>query len=177
MPLLLLFLSIPIPEILFNKIAFPLQLLASRLAGIGLRLLGVPTVSYGNVLEIPFRGTGEVVSLEVVEACSGIRSLVTLISLALILGYFTRDRQGSFGTGWKRPTLSLGAARWASLYGPQRTVKTPVLDALSRSASAAYNGVTRFATRPLRYLPWKPWWVVGVAAGWVVIGSYLLRRL
>ncbi|MCC7306936.1 MAG: EpsI family protein [Acidobacteria bacterium] len=101
MPLLLLFLALPIPQILFNKIALPLQMLASRMADAGMHLIGIPAVRMGNVIEIPFRATGEIVSLEVVEACSGIRSLVTLITLALILGYFTRDRRDSFSHGLK----------------------------------------------------------------------------
>lgn len=89
-PFVLLFLSIPIPQLIFNKIAFPLQLLASRLADLGIRAVGIPVERKGNLIEIPYFGSGEIISLEVVEACSGIRSLMTLITLALILGYFTR---------------------------------------------------------------------------------------
>lgn len=92
-PFLLLALAIPIPQLLFNKIAFPLQLLASRVAEEGIRLLGIGATREGNVVDIPFSGTGEILSLEVVEACSGIRSLMTLMTLALILGYFTRERR------------------------------------------------------------------------------------
>jgi exosortase D (VPLPA-CTERM-specific) len=90
-PFALLILAIPIPQMLFNKFAFPLQLLASRIAERGLVVLSVPVERLGNLIEIPFSGTGEIISLEVVEACSGIRSLMTLITLALVLGYFTRD--------------------------------------------------------------------------------------
>ncbi|MGD9562337.1 MAG: exosortase C-terminal domain/associated protein EpsI [Pyrinomonadaceae bacterium] len=91
-PFILLALSIPIPQLIFNKIALPLQILASRLADNGIRALGISTARIGNVIEIPYRITGEIIGLEVVEACSGIRSLMTLITLSLILGYFTRDR-------------------------------------------------------------------------------------
>ncbi|MCB1022760.1 MAG: archaeosortase/exosortase family protein, partial [Acidobacteria bacterium] len=91
-PFVLLLLAIPIPQIIFNKIAFPLQIYASRLAVWGIRLFPVPTVRNGNVIEILPRGATQTIALEVVEACSGIRSLMTLMTLALILAYFTRTR-------------------------------------------------------------------------------------
>jgi exosortase D (VPLPA-CTERM-specific) len=90
-PFALLLLSIPIPQIVFNKIAFPLQLLASQAAVRGIRLLDVPTLRKGNVIDILPQGSTQMISLEVVEACSGIRSLMTLITLALILAFFTRN--------------------------------------------------------------------------------------
>ncbi len=96
---LLLLLSIPIPQLFFNKIAFPLQLLASRVADDGIRFLGIPVDRKGNVLEIVPAGSTDIVRLEVVEACSGIRSLMTLITLALILGYFTSERRQRYADG------------------------------------------------------------------------------
>ncbi len=92
-PFLLLFLSIPIPQILFNKVAFPLQIYASQLAVWLIRASGVPTLRMGNVIEILPRNAVQVISLEVVEACSGIRSLMTLVTLGLILVYFTRTNK------------------------------------------------------------------------------------
>lgn len=86
----LILLAIPIPQIVFNRIAFPLQIWASQMAVWGIRLFEVPTVRNGNVIDILPRGSTQTISLEVVEACSGIRSLSTLITLALILGYVTR---------------------------------------------------------------------------------------
>ncbi len=80
-PWAFLFLMIPLPAIIFNEIAFPLQLLASRLASLLLALLGVPVLREGNVLQLP------TMALEVVEACSGIRSLLSLVTLAIIYGY------------------------------------------------------------------------------------------
>ncbi len=85
-PWAVLFLMIPIPTIIFNQITFPLQLLASRLATTLLSLLGVPVLREGNVIQLP------VMSLEVAEACSGIRSLVSLTTLAIIYGYFLETR-------------------------------------------------------------------------------------
>ena len=81
-----LFLMIPIPVIIFNEIAFPLQFLASQLATWLLSVLGVPVLREGNVIHLP------VMSLEVVEACSGIRSLVSLSALAVIYAYFVEAR-------------------------------------------------------------------------------------
>jgi exosortase len=81
-PLLVLVLAIPFPAILFNRITFPLQLLASRIASDVLPFLGVPTLHEGNVIELP------VMKLEVAEACSGIRSLMSLFTLAVFYGYF-----------------------------------------------------------------------------------------
>lgn len=81
-PLLVLVLAIPFPTILFNKITFPLQLFASRVASSILPLLGVPVLLEGNVIQLP------VMKLEVAEACSGIRSLMSLFTLAVFYGYF-----------------------------------------------------------------------------------------
>ena len=99
-PFVLLLLAIPIPQIIFNKIAFPLQIYASQIAVWGIRLFEIPTVRKGNVFEILPSGATQVIALEVVEACSGIRSLMTLMTLALILAYFTRTKRVSADTGW-----------------------------------------------------------------------------
>ena len=85
-PWAVLFLMIPIPAIIFNQITLPLQMIASRMATGLLSLLGVPVLREGNVIQLP------VMSLEVAEACSGIRSLVSLTTLAVIYGYFIETR-------------------------------------------------------------------------------------
>jgi exosortase len=85
-PLGFLILMIPIPVIIYNQITFPLQLLASRLASSFLELAGVPVLRDGNVLVMSNY------SLEVVEACSGIRSLMSLTALAIAYGYLTEPR-------------------------------------------------------------------------------------
>ncbi len=81
-PLLVLLLAIPIPAILFSQITFPLQLLASKLASDLLPLFGVPILREGNIIQLPS------MSLEVAEACSGIRSLMSLFTFSVFFGYF-----------------------------------------------------------------------------------------
>jgi exosortase len=81
-PLFLLVFMIPIPAVIYNTITFKLQLLASHLAEDALTLLSVPVAREGNVLELPNQ------KLQVVEACSGIRSLLSLTFLSLVYGYF-----------------------------------------------------------------------------------------
>jgi len=80
--LLVLFLAIPLPTIIFNQIALPLQILASKLASNLLSLFSIPVLRQGNIIQLPS------MELEVAEACSGIRSLVTLFTLAVFYGYF-----------------------------------------------------------------------------------------
>jgi exosortase len=80
--LLVLLLAIPIPAILFNQITLPLQILASKLASTLLPLFGVPVLREGNIIEL------SVMKLQVAEACSGIRSLESLFTLAIFYGYF-----------------------------------------------------------------------------------------
>jgi exosortase len=85
-PLLLLVLMVPIQAIIFSQITFPLQILASKLAAWSLPLLGVPVFREGNVINLP------AMPLEVAEACSGIRSLMTLTTLAIMYGYLLEKR-------------------------------------------------------------------------------------
>jgi exosortase len=85
-PIGFLLLMIPIPAIIFNQIAFPLQLLASQFGEFCLATVKIPVLREGNVLILAHT------SLEVAEACSGIRSLISLITLGLVFGYFSDSR-------------------------------------------------------------------------------------
>jgi exosortase/archaeosortase family protein len=103
-PIAFLLLMIPIPAIIFNQIAFPLQLFASRVGEAAISGVGIPVLREGNVLHlankaagIPVLREGNVLhlaytTLEVAEACSGIRSLVSLITLGIVYGYFMDTR-------------------------------------------------------------------------------------
>jgi exosortase len=103
-PLLLLALAVPVPSIIFNKLAFPLQLFASRCAVWAMRLLDIPVLREGNVIELYPLGSTTTKKLEVVEACSGIRSLMTLVTLAVVFAYFTSpsDEGGAGGRKLER---------------------------------------------------------------------------
>jgi exosortase len=85
-PWAFLILMIPIPAILFNQITFPLQILASKLAATVLPLAGVPVLREGNVINLP------ALPLEVAQACSGVRSLLSLMTLSIIYGYLAETR-------------------------------------------------------------------------------------
>jgi exosortase len=87
-PLIFLVLMIPIPAIVFSQITFPLQILASKLSAWLLPFLGVPVFREGNVINLP------AMPLEVAEACSGIRSLLSLTTLAIMYGYLLEKRIG-----------------------------------------------------------------------------------
>jgi exosortase len=95
--LLVLLLAIPLPAIIFNQITFPLQILASKLASGLLPLFGVPVLREGNVIELPL------MKLEVAEACSGIRSLMSLFTLSVFYGFFMEK------SVWRRVLLVLAS--------------------------------------------------------------------
>ena len=108
-PFGLLFLALPIPAIVFNKIAFPLQLFASRCAVWSMSVLGIPVLRQGNIIELKPLNSFDTKKLEVVEACSGIRSLMTLLTLAVVFAYFTHSRSGD-------PPSSGGRFGWLKSY-------------------------------------------------------------
>lgn len=114
-PVGVLFFSVPLPYILYNAIAFPLKLIASQIAVWSIALLGMPVFREGNVITLPHT------TLEVVDACSGIRSLMTLFTLAFLLGYFHHQRM------WKRLLVILLAAPIAVLANALRVTMTGVL--------------------------------------------------
>jgi exosortase len=85
-PIAFLFLMVPPPAIIFNQIAFPLQLLASRFGEATLQVLSIPVLREGNLITLANT------TLEVAEACSGIRSLISLLTLGIVYGYFADPR-------------------------------------------------------------------------------------
>jgi exosortase A len=85
-PVAFLILMVPLPALIFNQIAFPLQLVASQFGEAALSSLSIPVLREGNVIVLAHT------RLEVVEACSGIRSLVSLITLGIIYSYFIDNR-------------------------------------------------------------------------------------
>ncbi len=85
-PLFLFLLLIPIPDQLYIKLTFPLQLKVSEISEVIVRGLGIPIFREGNIMHIPQK------SFEVVDACSGLRSIIALTSLSVIVGYFMLGR-------------------------------------------------------------------------------------
>src|SRR6266436_3196844 len=86
-PLAFLFLMIPSPT-LMEQITFPLQIIASKTASFLLMLAGVPAIREGNIILLPSA------QLEVAEACSGIRSLFSLLTLTIVYGYLAETKIG-----------------------------------------------------------------------------------
>ena len=114
-PLAFLVMMIPLPAIVFNQITFPLQIFASKVASTILPWLGVPILREGNVILLP------AMPLEVADACSGIRSLMSLATLAIIYGYLM-DRRISI-----RILLALAAIPIAVAANSLRVVITGLL--------------------------------------------------
>ena len=114
-PWAFLILMIPIPTIIFSEITFPLQMLASKFAASALPLCNVPVLREGNIINLP------AMPLEVAEACSGIRSLLSLTTLAIVYGYFMETRI------WIRVVLALGSIPIAILANSLRIVGTGLL--------------------------------------------------
>jgi exosortase D (VPLPA-CTERM-specific) len=114
-PWVTLLLMIPIPVILFHQITFPLQLLASRVSANVLELLNVPVALEGNVLQLA------AMPLNVAEACSGIRFLMSLLTLAIIYGYLMEKRL------WVRWLLALASVPIAIAANTVRIIGTGLL--------------------------------------------------
>lgn len=87
-PLCFLFLMIPLPQSLVNVVAFPLQLTAADWAVDLLYYLQIPALREGNIIHLPNT------TLFVAEACSGLRSLMALITLGVVFAYFFRKSWG-----------------------------------------------------------------------------------
>ena len=110
-PLAVLLLMIPIPGVIYYQLVFPLQLLASQLAAAALQASHImPVLREGNILVLPHS------RLEVAEACSGIRSLMSLLTIAVIYGYLSENRK------WLRWLLCLLIVPIAVLSNSARVV-------------------------------------------------------
>ena len=114
LPIAFLILMIPIPAIIFNHIVFPLQLLASQFGEGALNVCHIPVLREGNVIHLANT------SLEVAEACSGIRSLVSLLSLGIFYGYLMDPRL------WVRIVLSAATVPIAIIANGIRVAGTGV---------------------------------------------------
>jgi len=114
-PLVFLIFMIPIPSILMGSITFPMQLFASKVAAKFLYLIGIPVLREGNIILLANT------SLEVAEACSGIRSLISLLALSVVFAYFSQN------TTWKRILLVLSTFPIAIIANAARVTGTGIL--------------------------------------------------
>jgi exosortase len=114
-PWAFLILMIPIPNLILQQVTFPLQLLASKIATAMLELIGVPVLRQGNLIMLA------AMPLDVAEACSGIRSLLTLVTLAIIYGYLLETRR------WVRVVLAISAVPIAVVANSFRVFGTGLL--------------------------------------------------
>jgi exosortase len=114
-PLLFLFLMVPLPQSLVNVIAFPLQLIAADMAVSFLHFVDIPVLREGNILHLAYT------QLFVAEACSGLRSLMALITLGVVFAYFFRK------SAVERIVIVLSAIPIAILVNAFRVALTGVL--------------------------------------------------
>lgn len=114
-PLIYLIFMIPIPSILMDRITFPMQLFASKVAATTLYFIDIPVLREGNVMLLANT------SLEVAEACSGIRSLISLLALSVVFAYISQK------ITWKRVVLVLSTFPIAIIANAARVSGTGVL--------------------------------------------------
>ena len=114
-PLAFLIFMIPIPSVLMDRVTFPMQLFASKVAAGSLDLIGIPVLREGNIIQLANT------SLEVAEACSGIRSLISLLALSVVFAYFSQN------TTWKRVVLVLSTFPIAIVANAARVTGTGIL--------------------------------------------------
>jgi exosortase len=114
-PLLLLPLMIPLPGFIYDRLTLPLQLIASMLAENFLTILGFSVLREGNILHMPTQ------TLDVAEACSGLRSLYALTFLTLTYAYFFASRN------WRRWVLFAAIIPVAILANAGRVTATAIL--------------------------------------------------
>jgi exosortase len=151
-PLFLLFFMVPIDAVIYNQITFPLQLLASRLADGALTLVSVPVLREGNILELPNQ------RLSVVEACSGIRSLLSLTFLSLVYGYFFEKKT------WIRVVLFLSTVPIAIVANSSRVTITGILTQVKPDAAEGF------------FHEAEGWVIFMVALGILVLFHQLIAR-
>jgi exosortase len=84
LPLFYLVLMIPIPYIIYDSVAFPLKLFVTKVSVAFLEMVGVVLLREGNIIMFP------TITLEVADACSGLRSLMSLIALSVAYAYFIK---------------------------------------------------------------------------------------
>jgi exosortase len=114
-PISYLIFMIPIPYLFYDAVAFPLKLMAARISADMIMIMEIPIFREGNIIHLTD------MTLQVADACSGIRSLTSLLALGTIFAYFTLDRV------WERIVLVLLTVPIAVLANSFRVTGTAVL--------------------------------------------------
>lgn len=153
-PFAYLLYMIPLPYILYDSIAFPLKLMVSKYSVAFLKLIGIPVMREGNVINLVST------TLEVADACSGIRSIVSLLALATALAYFSQK-------GWLKRTLLIFSALPIAIFANGvRVIGTGIL-ATRYGAAAAQGFFHEFAGLV----------IFGVAMALLLLTSYFLGKI
>ncbi len=127
-PLFLLFFMIPLPTMVMKSLTLPLQLISSQLAAGMLQSIGILVVRQGNVIDLGVR------QLQVVDACSGLRYLLSLSALGLIYCYFYQRRL------WKAAILFLCLIPAAILANALRVAAMGIFPALQAGFWHSFSG-------------------------------------
>ena len=115
LPVAFLIFMVPLPYIVYDSLAFPLKLLVTKASVTVLKILSIPVVSEGNIIMFPQT------VLEVADACSGLRSLMSLVTLAVALAFLSQK------TAIKRTILIISAVPIAIVTNMIRVIVTGVL--------------------------------------------------
>ncbi len=126
LPIAFLIFMVPLPYIVYDSLAFPLKLLVTKASVVVLKILTIPVVSEGNIIMFPQT------VLEVADACSGLRSLMSLVTLAVALAFLTQK------TTLKRTLLIVSSVPVAIVTNMFRVITTGVL--ANRYGAAAAEG-------------------------------------
>lgn len=128
LPLALMLFMIPIPQIIYARLTLGLQMLASQLGETLIGWMGIPVMRTGNLLELPSQ------TLNIVDACSGVRSLVSLLFLSQVYAYFAEKRI------WARWGLLVATVPIAIAANAVRVATTGVLSEINtKLAQGVYH--------------------------------------
>jgi exosortase len=115
LPIGFLFFMVPLPAIVYNSFAFPLKLMVAKYSVLFLQAIGIVVVREGNIIMFPNT------VLEVADACSGMRSIMSLLALGVAFAFISQD------AAWKRWTLVLSSVPIAILINALRVIATGIL--------------------------------------------------
>lgn len=115
LPIFYLFLMVPIPAIIYDTITMPLKLFVTKVSVGGLQAIGYSVIREGNIILLPN------VTLEVADACSGLRSLMSLIALSTAFAFLSQK------ITWKRWGLIVSAVPIAIITNVMRVFVTGIL--------------------------------------------------